>query len=65
MPSTNLTDPRNLGFSDQEVQDAEELGIDLGLLYENMKLTPTERAEQHDAVVAEMMEIQEQQSDAR
>jgi len=28
MPSTNLTDPRNLGFSNQEVQDAGERGID-------------------------------------
>lgn len=58
MKPTDFNDPRNLGFTDEEVREAGDLGIDLGLLFENMQLTPTERACQHDAVVAGMLEIQ-------
>jgi len=65
MSPSDLSAPRSLGFTDQEVRDAEELGIDLGLLDENVKLTPSERAEQHDAIMAELMEIQGLVRDAR
>ena len=59
MKPTDFNDPRNLGFTDEEVLEAKELGIDLGLLFENMQLTPTERACQHDDAVADMLEIQQ------
>jgi hypothetical protein len=42
-----------------ETQRAEELGIDLGLLEENLRLTPLERMRQHDHCVRQILAVQE------
>jgi len=47
-------------FTEENIRIATELGIDLGLLEENLRLTPLERMEQHDACVRQIMETQEQ-----
>ncbi len=36
-----------------------ELGIDLGLLDENLRLTPLERMRQHDECVRQILAVQE------
>ena len=38
-------------------QRAEELGIDLGLLEENLKLTPLERMRQHDRNLRQILAV--------
>jgi len=62
---SDYNDPRNLGFTAEEVTHAQKVGIDLGLLHENLQLTPAERADQHDAAVAEMLELQGSLTNAR
>lgn len=48
-----------LRFSPEEKKRAEELGIDLGLIAENLALTPAQRAEQHDSCLRQVLEVQE------
>jgi hypothetical protein len=44
---------------DPLAQKAEELGIDLGLIDENLRLTPLERMRQHDRNVRQILAVQE------
>ena len=50
---------------DPQAQKAEELGIDLGLLDENLRLTPLERMRQHDRNVRQILAVQEHLGVAR
>ena len=44
---------------DSDVRRSEEFGIDLGLLDENLRLTPLERMRQHDEYVRQIIAVQE------
>ena len=39
------------------IQEAIEYGIDVTLLYETLKLTPTERMKRHDTFLQEIAEL--------
>jgi len=51
--------PRVNGDPDPHVRRALELGIDLGLIDENLRLTPLERMRQHDCCVRQILAVQE------
>ena len=44
---------------DPELEHALKLGIDLGLIDENLRLTPLERMRQHDQCVRQIIAVQE------
>jgi len=55
----NPSPPQAPTTRDSVEERARELGIDLGLIDENLRLTPLERMRQHDRCVRQILALQE------